>query len=290
MSKNQSYQAWFILIILAIIWGSSFILIKRGLVAFPADQVAAIRLIVSFIFISPFAIIWLRKIPRDKRVYCILVGFVGTGIPAFLFAFAQTHISSSMAGMLNTLTPVFVLVLGQLFFKLSVNNYKKIGIAIGFVGALMLVLSSADTPGQFSKYSMLIVLATVCYAISVNIMHKYLAAVNSIAITTMALLFVGPPAGVYLFTTDFIDRMLFHDDALMSVGSIALLALFSTTIATVIFNKLVQMTGAIFSSAITYLIPIVALIWGFVDGEQLLLVHFAGLAAILCGIYLINKR
>lgn len=290
MTRNQPPLAWLLLFLLALIWGSSFILIKKGLLAFPGDQAASIRLFVSCIFISPFAWKYIRIIPKSKILFCILVGIFGSGTPAFLFSYAQTNLSSSMAGILNTLTPVFTLVLGILLFQLSANIYKKAGIALGFAGAIMLVYNGSEIKGTLSMYAVLVVLATMCYAISVNIMHKYLKGLNPISIAALALLFVGPPAGIYLFFTDFPDRLIFHPDAMKSFGSLVILALFSTTIATVLFNRLVQMTGAIFSSAITYLIPVVALFWGFADGEVLQVIDLLGLLAILGGVYLTNKK
>jgi len=160
---------WLILSVLALIWGSSFIFMKRGLESFTDMQVAAFRIFISFIFLLPFAIQRLRKLKKRHIKSLLLVGFVGNGIPAFLFTKAQTQVSSSLAGMLNSMVPLFALVIGYIFYRVHAKNQNIFGVFLGLIGASGLVLvNSSATFSTEGFYPLFIVLATICYAFSVN--------------------------------------------------------------------------------------------------------------------------
>ncbi len=279
------------MIILALIWGSSFILMKKGLVVFDPDQVASIRMLASFIFLLPFIATHVKDIPADKWKWIFATGLFGNGIPAFLFATAQTVIPSATAGILNSLTPVFTLIIGYFIFKSDISWMKILGVLLGFAGAAALIFASYNgSILSISWFSLLIVAATLCYATSVNIMRHKLKEVRSLLISGFALCLVGPPTGLYLFTTDFTERMSSNPGAGMALVYVLLLALFGTAISIVMFNYLVKISGAIFASSVTYLIPIVALGWGFADGERLSLIHMIAMGGILAGVYLINLK
>lgn len=276
---------------LAVVWGSSFILMKRGLEVYTPAQVGAIRVFAAFLCLFPFVIRHFKKVEPTRWKFIAASGLVGNGIPAILFPLAQTNISSSVAGMINAMTPLFTLIVGFIFFGMEGGRNRIIGLAIGLFGTLILIGGrNATLENGNPWYAGFIVLATVGYAFSVNILRYRLADLSSMLISGFALMFVGIPMGVYLFSTDFIHRTTVNPGAAFSLASVITLGVFSTAISTVLFNRLIKMAGALSASSVTYLIPIVAMIWGFNDHENLGIIHLFGLAAILGGVYLINKR
>jgi drug/metabolite transporter (DMT)-like permease len=282
--------SWAILIFLSLVWGCSFILIKKGLIAFDPVQLACLRLGISSVAFAPL-VFWHRKeIDWRQSPKFIAVGLTGSGIPAFLFSFAQTQISSSVAGLLNSLTPIWTLLIGIIIFKLSFNRGKLIGVVLGFVGAASLILlGNEQSLGGNPLFGLLIVIATVCYASSVNMVQAFFSNTKPIIISSMSFFLIGPPALMYVFFTDFIPTMHTNPDAWLSLGSVTLLSLLGTVTASILFYNLVQRTSAIFASTVTYLMPVVALIWGLLDGEAVTFLHYAGMATILIGVYITKK-
>lgn len=292
MSKIKQFLPIILLIALALIWGSSFILMKNALKVYSASQVATMRMFFSFLFLLPLTIRNFHKVPVKFLLMITLVGLLGNGLPAILFANAQTKLSSSTAGVLNSLTPLFTLIIGVAFFKQYFSSTKITGIVIGMIGAIVLIVfkanGSMETNYQYGSY---IFLATLCYAWSVNLIKNYLHELPAIAISSMALLFIGPAYGYYLFAhTDFIYTTMHEVGAGQALGFVLLLALFGTAISLVLFNKLVQITTPVYAASVTYLIPIVALFWGFIDGEPISYIQLIGLVGILLGVYLANKN
>jgi drug/metabolite transporter (DMT)-like permease len=289
---NKKAINWIILILLALTWGSSFILMKRGMDVYSSDEVAALRILIAFLFLSPLIFKYVKK-PLLKNWKAFLgMGVLGNLIPAFLFTKAETGISSSLTGMLNSLTPLFTLLLGVLLFKTKTRWVNVFGIMIGFVGAigLLLVGKSVDMNTNL-LFGFYVVLATLCYGLSVNIIKKFLDEVNSIAATVWAMMFIGPIAGVYLFGfTDFTTRLSSNPMAMSSLGYVSILAIFGTALSVIIFNVLIRNTNALFASSVTYLIPVVAMGWGIMDGENVQVFHFLWIGIILLGVYLVNKK
>lgn len=282
---------WILIAALAVIWGSSFILMKKALVDFSPGQVASLRMFSSFLFLIPFVFHRLKEIKKEEWKFMVASGFLGNGIPAFLFAYAQTRIPSFMAGMLNSLTPVFTMALGYFIFNTRVTLLRVVGVSIGLAGAVWLIGMTTSTGdlSEVSWYPILIVIATLCYAGSVNIIRHKLQAADSLVIAAGALTSIGPITGIYLFSTDFIDRLQTNPDSWLSMAYVLILALLGTTLSLVFFNRLIKIAGALFASSVTYLIPIVAMLWGLADGETMGVWHLAALGAILGGVYLINK-
>ncbi len=282
---------WIILLALALIWGSSFILMKKGLTAFRPDQVASIRMLIACLASLPFLLGRLKKLKWEHARYMGVVGAVGSGIPAFLFATAQTKISSYLAGMLNALTPVFTLILGSVFFHAKFTSRQMTGVLIGFLGAAGLVLIRSEGGiGTQAGFALLIVLATLCYGISVNTIKTFLSGQDTLLISSVSLLVVGIPYGIYLFTTDFLYRLFSLPEARMAFASLALLSVFGTAISNILYFQLVKTAGPLFASAVTYVMPVVALAWGMLDGEMLHPLHVLALSAILSGVALISWK
>jgi drug/metabolite transporter (DMT)-like permease len=232
-----------------------------------------------------------RRVPRGKWKYIAASGLLANGIPAVLFPVAQMGITSSLAGMINTLTPVFTLVIGAMFFGMAVTRNRLTGLVLGLGGALLLIGARASSP-VYGKviFSLIVVLATICYAFSVNILRHRLHEVDSLSLSGFALMFVGPPAAIYLFSSDFLYRTAHVQGASMSLSAVVALGVLSTAVSTFLFNNLIKSAGALAASSVTYLIPIVAVLWGFFDKEPFSAYYPFGLAMVLGGVYLINKR
>jgi len=283
--------SWIILLVLALVWGSSFILMKRGLDAFNSDEVAALRISVAFLFLTP---LYIRHHKINFKKYVVglfIMGVFGNLIPAFLFTKAETQISSSLAGMLNALTPLFAVLVALIWFKKKPSGVKISGVIVGFIAAscLMLFDKTEDT-FQNIIYSLLIVLATLCYAISVNGIKKYLSDLNSVQATLWAFTITGPFALLYLFGfTDFTTHLTENPRALTSLGYISILAIVGTALSVILFNVLIKKAGVLFASSCTYLIPVVAVLWGLFDGESVNFAQILSIVVIILSVYLINS-
>lgn len=290
--KNPKVLPWLMLILLSLIWGSSFILIKKGLLVYSAGEVGAIRILSACLFLVPVSIPRLRKLSTDNVKLLLLIGMVGTFFPAFLFAIGQTRLDSGITGVMNGLTPIFTLVIGALFFSQKFTKGNYWGISLAFIGTVVLLTAgSGGELAEFNYYALFIVLATAMYGTNLNIIKYKLAHLSPLVITSVSILLVGPFAGIYLLTaTDFTVKLATAEGSWQALGYIALLGVMSTAIALVIFNKLVQMTTPIFTSTVTYLIPIVALTWGILDGEVLIVGQIIGITAILLGIFITNRK
>ena len=291
MTSNPNLK-WIYLVLLSLIWGSSFILMKRGLIYYPPEQMAALRITIAFLASFPLALSGLKTIKKQDWKYVVVPGVVGSGIPALLFAIAQTRINSSLAGMLNSLTPLFTLIVGYLFFKFVFSVKHIIGVLLGFIGAAGLVLVRADGL-HFENYqfALLIVVATLFYGISINVIKAKLGHLNSITISGWGLLFAAVPYAVYLFfQSDFLFRLQNETGAWTGLGYIATLAIMSTATSNILYFHMVKISSPLFASAVTYFIPIVALGWGIMDGEQLQMLHIVAFAFILGGVALISYR
>ena len=280
---------YLILLCLAIVWGSSFILMKRGLDVFTYTQVATLRLFIAFLSLLPFIIRAFKKVDKKHWFAIIITAFLGNGIPAFLFTKAQTHLESSFVGILNSLTPLFTLLFGIYFFKSKPRKINIIGIIVGLSGAVILFSYDIGDVISFNYYTLFVIFATLCYAISVNVIRKYLRDLDALSISALAFLFLGPASGIYIFSNDFIP-LLFSESGIKALIYITILAIVGTSFAVVIFNKLIKDSSAIFAASVTYLIPLLAIFWGLIDGENILFSHLLGTTIILCGVYLVNKR
>ena len=292
MSENNRGTAIFLLIILTLIWGTSFILIKQGLKVFAADEVGALRVTAAGLFLLPAALLRLRELPKDSYGKLFLSGMMGIFIPSFLFATAQTRMDSSVAGMLNTVTPIFTLMVGAIIFKQKFKNLTVVGILLGFVGAIVLMFAkSGGSLGAINVFALLIVIACIFYACNLNFIKYKITDLNALTITSVSVMLISPLAIIYLLGfTDFTTKLQTLDGAWKACGFVVLLGIMSTAIATFLFNRLVKISTPLFASSVTYLMPIVAVSWGLFDGELLGIGHFLGMAAVIIGVYLANRK
>lgn len=288
---NNKAISWIILITLSLVWGSSFILMKQGLKAFSSDEVAGLRIVIASAFMLPFMIKHYNRLSVKKNLKgLLLMGVFGNLIPAFLFTKAETQISSSLTGMLNALTPLFTIIIGVLVYKNAVAKNKWLGVVVGFIGAVVLVLAN-DSNEQTKNilYCLLVAAATLCYAISVNGIKVYLGQVNSLTATVWSFTLIGPMAAIYLFGfTDVIEHATHHPEAMSSLWYISILAIVGSALSVVIYNNLIKMSGTVFAASCTYLIPIVAIGWGLLDGELINFIQIMAVIVIIGGIWMIN--
>ena len=292
MSDKNKSTALFLLIVLSLIWGTSFILIKQGLKVFSPAEVGSLRVAAAAIFLLPFAFFRWKELKKNDPIKLFLSGMMGIFIPAFLFALAQTRLQSSVTGILNTLSPIWAVLMGALLFHQRFRGYAVIGLLISFAGAIILALARAEgSIGGFNAYALLVVLACAFYGINVNFLKYKVQGLGSITVTSVSLLLVWPFAVVYLFGfTDFTHKLTTQAGAWEAAGFILILALMSTAVANLIFNKLLQISTPLFAASVTYIMPIVSVMWGVLDGEKLYIGHFIGMIAILGGVYLSNRK
>jgi drug/metabolite transporter (DMT)-like permease len=265
---------------------------KKGLVAFDPGEIAALRIFSASLFLFPIAIQNLRQIKtRRQWAFLFASGFLGSLIPAFLFPLAQTRIDSAITGVLNALTPFFTIMIGGILVGAKFNNRIKLGIFIGFLGSIILVTAgSGYNFTQINYYALFIVLATILYGFNVNILKYYLGDIRPVHITSFSMMLIGPFSLVYLLVyADVLQTLKSDLNNLIPLGYIVFLGVVGTAISLILFNKLVKITNIVFSSSVTYLIPVVAVIFGLIDNEILLMQHYAGMVFIVLGVLLANK-
>lgn len=295
---NQSAKNLLILVMLALIWGSSFILMKRVLITDTGEELyspmalGSMRLILAGAALLPFALKALKTVKKASILPIAVVGLIGNGIPAFLFAKAQTVIPSGMSGILNSITPLFVVLLGILFFQLKLNFKIALGVILGFLGASGLIFFRQSTQielnSEVTQYSLFIILATVCYGLSVNTIGHFLKTENPIHIGALGLSMAAILGGLVLPFSDFQETFSSHPEAWKGIGYCAILSVIGTALAVIVFNDLVQRSSAVFASLVTYLIPIVACVWGLLDGEKFTWIQGLFGLVILLGVYIVK--
>ncbi|MEM0519614.1 DMT family transporter [Aequorivita flava] len=282
---------WFLLIIIAVTWGSSFILIKKSLLVFSPFQIGAFRVAISGILLAFIGLPALRKMPSKTLFWIALTGFFGNFIPMYLFPIAQTRVSSALAGILDSLVPVFVLVFGFFLFGIKSKWLQILGALIGFVGAGILMYFS-ETTSEESKlgYALLVVLATACYAVAALIIKAKLQHIPSMKLSGAVFTIWMVPSLLILIFSGFFSDFQPNTETWEALGYLSILTILGTTIAIILYYKLIQNTSPVFASTVTYLLPLVAVVWGLLDGEKFSLWYVIGGLLILWGIYLIREK
>lgn len=296
LKTGKKITDWLIFFVLSFTWGASFILMKKGLLHYTSVQVALLRLIFAFLFFIPFLFyIGLQGMMKHFKGL-MWVGLFGNFIPAFLFTTAETKISSSMAGILNSTTPLFAWLIGKiLFLKKDKNNLLAfLGIVLGFLGVIILFIPDLNdfysgTSDVFEKISgsSLVLLATFCYGLSVQGTHTYLREVPSVSASAWTMTWMGLGAGFGL---------LFHLPVPLSQSAInesliyiATLGMAGSGLTLILYNKLIKSAGPVFAASCTYLIPFFSILWGYLDGENLHFFHFIGLVILITGLFFLKK-
>jgi len=287
--EKRSFQ-FTILLILAFIWGSSFILMKIGLKSFSPEQAGALRIVMASLVLLPISVNQLKNLKRKDLPSLLIAGFIGSFFPAFLFMKAETQINSSLAGMLNSLTPVFTLLVGMLFHQTVFRWMQGLGLSLGLAGATGLILAGNGFQlGAVNSYAFYIVLATCFYAISINQIKAKLSHLNGVQVTSLSFLFIGPVALIYLLSTNF-DPVLTNPSWPVHLLALAALGIVGTALAMLLMNNLIRHSSAVAASSVTYVIPVFAILWGVLDDEKVTLLHLACMGLILSGVYLISRK
>lgn len=287
MQKDKLFN-WVLFGVLAVIWGSSFILMKLSREVLTGYQIGALRIFSAGAIFFPFAVFHLRKIPSKKIPIVILSGLLGNFFPSFLFAIAIEKVDSALEGILNSLTPLFVVVIGILFFKMKVRNKKIAGVLIGFVGLLLLGFSQGFSASNYG-YALLVVLATVLYGLNVNVVSHYLKGIDPFKMATVSLAAVSIPAFFVLLQTEVFYIVKYDDGAREALLAAILLGVMGSAAATALFYLLIKRAGPLFASLVTYAIPVVAIFWGVFLNENIGLFQVFCLGIILTGVYLGNR-
>ena len=288
---NLNLRKWGTLIILSVIWGSSYILIKKGLTGLTPVQLGSLRVIITTILIAPIGYNKIKHIPKNKMKWVAVSAFVGSFFPAYLFAFAETEISSSVTAVMVSLTPLFTLLISVIIFGEELLKKQVIGVIIGFLGIVVLINNELLSSSFNILYVMFIVLAAFCYAVNANLLKYKLPNIPALGIVFMSFLFMFIPAFIVLFFSAFPFSNFTSDPLILeSIIYIVILALFGTAIAKVMYIKLLAISTPVFSVSTTYLMPVVAIFWGLLDGEEFKLTQFIGTSIILIGVYLVTKK
>lgn len=286
-------RAWLVLLLLSLIWGSSFILMKEGLEGFDALQLALIRMSVAALCLFPYALRYIRGLGWREIALLLVVGLTGNAIPAFLYAESETVLPSAVVGVLTSMTPIFSLLIAWLFFRQRFPRTNVIGIVVGLGGAVVLAMAGSPEAGRSTSlaFAALVLLATISYGANVNLVKGFFSQRNPVLVTSIALSMVGWPAlFVLLAGTDFIDTLRANPAAPAALGYIAILGAFGTALSVLLFNRLLKDATIIFATSVTYTIPIVAVIWGVALHEEFTALHVVAFAVILTGVWLANRR
>lgn len=280
---------WGIFILLSLIWGSSFKLMKIGLEMLTPYEVASLRMISAGVILLPFAIQAYRKIPRGKIGLVFLSGLIGNFLPAYLFCIAEQKVDASLAGILNALTPLFTIIIGVMFFTMKVSAKRYVGVVIGFAGLALLFISRGNITLSYMSFAFLIIVATVFYGLNVNMVGKNFSGIAALDIVSLAFCMLIPPSLTILCSTGYFQLVLTNKAVIRSTMAGTVLGVFGTAIACILFYVLVKRAGSLFASTVTYGIPFVALFLGIASGEKITPLQVGCLAIILAGVHLANS-
>jgi drug/metabolite transporter (DMT)-like permease len=283
---------WLYLIILSVIWGSSFILIKKALIGLTPFQLGGLRTVLTASILLTLGYNSLKSIKKDQWKWIALSGFLGSFFPAFLFAIAETEIDSGVTSVLNSLVPLNTVLMGFAIFKITSTRRQVIGVIIGFIGTAILIFEGSDiNPNQNYLYAGFIIVSTLMYAANVNIIKRYLQEVKPLPIAAGNYVFISIPAFIILVLSGFFSEETFEKDTVWNaILYVAILAVFGTALAKILFNRLIQMSSPVFATSVTYLMPLVALFWGLLDGETFSPMQGFATLVILTGVYIANRK
>lgn len=278
------------LFILALVWGSSFILIKRGLLGLTPFQLGALRIVFAALFLLIIGFKSIARIQRHHWKYLALTGLLGTFLPVFLFSVAQTQITSAVSAILNSLTPLNTLVLGIIFFGIDFQRRQIWGVVLGLAGSTLLIVNGAlENPNSNYYFAILLIIASICYAVNVNLIKTHLSDLNPVSITTGNFVILLIPALFVLYFSDFWVAV-HHEKTQNVLVYILILGVVGTALANILFFKLIKISSPVFASSVTYLIPVVAFFWGLLDNEHLTFLQLLGAMIVLGGVYLSAKK
>ncbi|MBW8358741.1 MAG: EamA family transporter [Weeksellaceae bacterium] len=288
---NREQEKWLLLVILTVIWGSSFILIKKSLEHYGPFQVGALRVLIAGILLAPVALLNMTKFPKKRWKWLVLAAVSGNFIPMFLFPLAETEVSSSIAGIINSMMPIFVIIIGALFWKFQTTKRQVIGVAISFSGACLLMVSGQEGGSMKIVPILWLLLATLLYAVSTTTVKSKLSDIPAKIMSSFVFFFIlAVPSLITLAFTGFFQNFEGTEGEFIGLGYVSLLSIFGTGLAMMLNYRLLNISTPLFASTVTLLMPIVAVIWGVLDGETLTLIQFAGGIIIIMGLIFLRSR
>lgn len=288
---NEYNRKWIYLIILSLVWGSSFILIKRALLGFTALQLGSLRIVFASTFLFVVGYRSLRILTLRDWKWIFMAGLLSSFFPPFLFALAQTQLDSGVTSIFNSVVPLFTTIVGIALFGVVITKRQIAGVLIGLFGTLALILAGMEFDlNQNYWYSVFILLSALGYALNINIIKKHLPHLSPLAVTTGSFAVAFVPALAIVFYSGFFNEIISDVQMQNSLWYLLALALLGTAIANIYFNKLIHLSSPVFAASVTYIIPIVAVLWGVWDGETINLYQLIGGAIILFGVYLVNRK
>jgi drug/metabolite transporter (DMT)-like permease len=286
---RQNFINWLLFLLLSLVWGSSFILMKTSAEHLNGLQIGSVRIFAAGVAFLPFAVLYVSRIPLRKMGIVILTGLLGNFFPALLFASAiKENGESSLASILNSLTPLFVIVVGLLFFKSKVQRKKMVGVFLGFGGLVLLNLLRGPVSPEDNGV-VLILIATIFYGINVNLVSHFLKGIDGLKIASVSLAIMAIPSALIMWQQNVFTIARFDEGARWSIAVACLLGVVGSAIATAVYYILIQRAGGLFASLVTYAIPIVAMMWGLLANEHITSLEIACLGIILSGVYLANR-
>ncbi|WP_294301139.1 DMT family transporter [uncultured Chryseobacterium sp.] len=289
---NADKEKWILLVVLSLIWGSSFILIKKSLAHFSPYQVGALRVLIAGLILMPVAISKYKLFPKKHLKWLILAAFTGNFIPMFLFPIAETKVSSSIAGIINSMMPIFVIIVGAIVWKFETTKRQMTGTFISFSGVCLLAFGGSGDEGEFKLIPILLLLtATLCYAVSTTTVKSKLMEVSSTVLSAFVFSFVlFLPSLIALIGTGFFSTLSLDENHLTGLMFVSLLSVFGTGLAMMMNYRLLKVSSPLFASTVTLLMPIVAIIWGVLDGEKLSVIQFFGAGIIIAGLIFLRAK
>lgn len=290
--NNKNLIAWLLLILLAIIWGSSPILIKKALIKLDPFEIGALRLTLASLVLFPFLAKNLKEIQRKDYFILFASGIVGNVLPYFLYPIAQTKIDSATSGVLTSLTPFFALIVGVGFYKLKATKNNIIGLIVGFLGTSLLIIFSNEKDGFTADlFGLFVVVATLLYGINLNLVKYHLNHLKPITITSFSIVSILPiTIYILLNFTPFLSHISDFKSYSLEFGYVFILGVLGTSIATIVFYNVIKIKDTVFASMVTYLMPIVAIVLGVIDGEIINAIQLFGMALILSGVIINGKN
>lgn len=288
---NTNKSKWVYLILLSLIWGSSFILIKRSLIGFSAMQLGGLRIVFASLFLFLFGFRSLRTITSKDIKWLVMAGLLSSFFPPFLFAIAQTELDSGVTSIFNSIVPLLTSLVGIFLFGAVVTKKQVLGVFIGLFGTIILVVTGMEfDPDSNYWYSIFILLSALGYALNINIIKKHLSHLSPLAVTTASFGVAFLPALILVGTSGFFEEISANTEMHSVFWYLLALALLGTSLANILFNKLIHISSPVFAASVTYTIPLVAVFWGFWDGEKINTFQLVGGIIILFGVWLVNKR
>ncbi|PWU04611.1 MAG: permease [Bacteroidetes bacterium] len=287
---NKKLITWLLFLALSLIWGSSFILMKQGMKILSPYQVAAIRMFTAGLVLLPVSLRVLKNIPREKLLMIFICGLIGSFFPAFFFCIAEVKIDSGLTAIINALTPLFTIVIGISFFNKPFVVKQFGGVILGLTGVCLLFLVENKIEWTYLGFAFFVILAAICYGLNVNLVGKFLKEISSTQIVAVAFLMLIIPSFLILFFTGYFSLNLTDGHVLLSTAAGSTLGILGTALATIIFYTLLKIGGPLFATLVTYVIPFIALVWGFLAGEKITIFQLVCLLLILCGVFLATGK